>query len=200
MNGFPPKTTNMASPHGLFGSQQHPDDNVGASDSNAGNTLSKDTKFGHPTNQIHPPPGYGYPPSQPPFPGAPQLYYHDPFNLTPSSQRSTVATQEYHSYVPLWQAYDFPQGCYCGPQMFPPQQITGHGPPSPGAPRVLPAPAQNRPVIQPTTSSSTAPAHLPSLFRRPPISHPTKDFCWQRTLEAGCCRHCETASISREFP
>jgi hypothetical protein len=65
-NGSPPKTTNMAPSGGLFGLQQCPDDNVGASDNNARNTPSKDTQFGQPPDQIHPPPGYSYPPSQPP--------------------------------------------------------------------------------------------------------------------------------------
>jgi hypothetical protein len=60
-NGSPPKTANMAPPGGLFGSQQRPDDNVGASDSHAGNTPNKDTQFGQLTNQFPPPPGYSYP-------------------------------------------------------------------------------------------------------------------------------------------
>jgi hypothetical protein len=175
-NGSPLKTTNMAPPGGLFGSQQRPDDNVGASENNAGNTPSKDTQFRQPTNQIHPPPGYSYPPSQPPFPGAPQFYHHAPFNMTPSSQQSTGATQGYQSYGPSWQAYDFPQGGYGGPQLFPPQQFTAHGPSSPGAPRVPPAPPHHNPVIRPTSSSSTAPGQLPGAPGRPPISLPTKRF------------------------
>jgi len=110
-NRSPPKTTNMAPPGGLFGSQQHPDDNVGASDNNAGNTPSKDTHFGQPTNQFHPPLGYSYPPLQPPFPCAPQFYHPAPFNMTPSSQPSSGgATQGYQSYGLSWQGYDFPQG------------------------------------------------------------------------------------------
>jgi len=107
-NGSPLKTTNMAAQGGLFVSQQHPDDNVGASDNNTGNTLSKDTQFGQPTNQIYPPPGYSYLPAQPPLPGSPQLYHHAPFNMTSSSRQSTGATQGYQSYGPSWQAYDFP--------------------------------------------------------------------------------------------
>jgi len=35
----------MASLGGLFGSQQHPDENVGALDNAAGNTPSNDTQF-----------------------------------------------------------------------------------------------------------------------------------------------------------
>jgi hypothetical protein len=62
--GSPPKTTNMAPLGGLFSSQQQrPDDNVGASDINDGNTPNKDTQFGQPTNQFPPPPEYSYPPS-----------------------------------------------------------------------------------------------------------------------------------------
>ena len=109
-NGSPLKTTNTMAPlGGLFGSHQRPDDNVGTSDNNAGNTLNKDTQFGQPTNQFLPPPGYSYPPSQPPFPGAPQFYHHAPFNMTPSSQPSSGATQGYASYGPPWEGYDFPQ-------------------------------------------------------------------------------------------
>jgi len=119
-NRSPPKTTNMAPPGSLFGSQPPPEDDVGASDNNAGNTPSKDTQFGQPPNQFHPPPGYSYPPSQPPFPGAPQFNHPAPFNMTPSSQQSSGgATQGYQSYWPSWQGYDFPQGDFGGPQMFP---------------------------------------------------------------------------------
>jgi hypothetical protein len=150
-NGSPPKTTNMAPAGGLFGSQHSPEDNVGASDNNAGNTPSKDTQFGQPPNQIHPPPGYSYPPSHPPFPGAPQFYHPAPFNMTPSSQPgSGVRTQGFASYGPSWQGYNFPQGCCGGPQMFPPHQFTGQGPSSPGAPRVHPVPAGNYPINRPT--------------------------------------------------
>jgi len=145
------KTTNMAPSGRLFGLQQRPEDNVGASDNNAGNTPSKDTQFGQPPNQIHSPLGYSYLSSQPPFPGAPQLNHPAPFNMTPSSQPSSGgATQGYQSYGPLWQWYDFPQRGYGGPHMFPPQQFTRQGPSSPGAPRVPPAPAGNHPVIRPT--------------------------------------------------
>jgi len=184
-NGSPPKTTNMAPTSELFGSQQRPEDNVGASDNNAGNRPSKDTQFGQSANQFRPPlqppppppaPGYSYPPSQPPFPGVPQFYHQAPFNMTPSSQPSSGATQGYQSYGPSWQAFDFPQGGYGGPQMFPPQQFAGHGPSYPGAPRVPPAPPGNNPVIRPTSSASTAPGQLPGAPGRPPISLPTKRF------------------------
>jgi len=121
-NGSPPKTTNIAPSVGLFGSQQYPEDNVGASDNNTRNTPSKDTQFRQPPNQIYLPLGYSYPPSQPPFPGTPQFYHPAPFNITPSSQQSSGgATQAYQGYGPLWQGYNFPQGGYGGPPMFPPQ-------------------------------------------------------------------------------
>ena len=154
-NGSPPKTTNIAPPGGPFGSHQPPDGNVGASDDNAGNTPNKDTQFGQPTNQIPQPPGYSYPPSQPPFPGAPQIYHPAPFNMTPSSQPSSGANQGYPSYRPPWQGHDFPQGGNGEPQMFPPQQFTGQGPSSPGAPRVPPALPRNIQVIRPNSSAST---------------------------------------------
>jgi len=99
-NGSPPKTTNMAPNSRLFASQQLPDDNVGASDNNAGNTPNKDTQFGQPVNQFHPPPPprYSYPPSQPTFPDAPRFYHQAPFNMTLSSQPSSGATKRYPSY------------------------------------------------------------------------------------------------------
>jgi hypothetical protein len=155
-NGSPPTTANMAPLGGLFGPQQRPGDDVGASDNNAGNTPSKDTRIGHPTNEYPPPPGYCYLPSQPPFPGPPQFYHPAPFYMTPSSQPgSGGAPQEYLSFGPSWQRYDFPQGGYGGPEMFLPQQFTGHGPSSPGAPQEHPAQAGNHPVNGPTSSSST---------------------------------------------
>ena len=175
-NGSPLKATNKAPTSWLFGSQQRPDDNVGASDNNAGNTQSKDTQFGQPANQFQspPPPGYSYPPSQPPFPGVPQFSHQAPFNMGTSSQLSSSVTQGYPSYGPSWQAYDFPQGGYGGPQMFPPQQFTGHGPSSPGTPRVPPAPPRNNPVIRLTSSTSTAPGQFPGAPCRPTISLPMK--------------------------
>jgi len=128
-NRSPPKKTIMAPLGGLFGSQWRADDNVGVWDNNAGNTLSKETQFRQPTKQWPPPPRYSYSPSQPPFPGAPQFYHPAPSNKTPSSQPSSgCATQGYQSYGQSWQWYDFPQGGYSGPQMFPPQQFTGQRP------------------------------------------------------------------------
>jgi len=166
------KTSNMAPPSGLFRSQQRTDDNLGASN----NTPSKGTQFGQPTNQIHPPRVYSYLPSQPPFPGAPQFSHDAPFNMTPSSQSSTGVTQGYPSYGPSWQPYDFPHWGYGGPRMFAPQQFTGHGPSSGGAPWGPPAPPRNNPVIRLSSSSSTAPGQLPGAPRRPPISLATNRF------------------------
>jgi hypothetical protein len=48
-NGSPPKTTIMAPPRGVVAAQQ-PDDNVGVSDDNAGNTHNKYTQLGEPAN------------------------------------------------------------------------------------------------------------------------------------------------------
>jgi len=175
-NGSPPKTANMAPPGGLFGSQHRPDDNVGASNDHSGSTPNKDTQFGQPTDQFPPPPGYSYPPSQHAFPGAPQFHHHAPFNMTPSAQPSSGATQGYASYGPPWQGYDFPQGGYGGPQMFPPQQFTRQGPSSPGAPRVPLALPGTIPVIRPTSSASPPYGQLPGPPGRPHISLPTKQF------------------------
>jgi len=47
-NGFPLKTTLMAPSCELFGSQQHLEGNVGASNNNDGNRARKDTQFGNP--------------------------------------------------------------------------------------------------------------------------------------------------------
>jgi hypothetical protein len=173
-NGYTPKTTNMAPLGGLFGSQNHPDDNVGASD--AGNTQNKDIQFRQPTNQFPPPPGYSFLPSQPPFPGAPQFYHHAPFNMITSSQPSSGVTEGYASYGPLWQGYDFSQEGYGGPQMFPPQQFPRQRPSFPGAPRVPPALPGNILVIWPTSSASAPYGQLSGPPGRPPIHLPKKRF------------------------
>jgi hypothetical protein len=177
MNGYPPNTTNLAPTCWLLGSRQYPDDNVRASDYNTGNTPSKDNQFGQSANQfLPPPPAYSYPPSQPPFPVTPQFYHQALFNNTPSCQPSSGATQGYSSYGPSWQAYDFPQGGYGGLPMFPPQQFTGHRPPSPAASRVPPALPGNIPVIRPTSSAFTAPGPHPGAPGRPLINLTTKRF------------------------
>jgi len=174
--GSPLKPTNMAAPGWLFGSQQCPDNHVGSSDDNAGNSPNKDTQFRQPMNQFPTSLGYSYPALQPLFPGAPQFYHPAPFNMTWSSQRSSGATQGYLSYRPPWQGYDFPPGGYGGPPMFPPQQFTTQGPSSPVAPRVPPAPPGTIPVIWPTSSTSTPSGQLPWAPGRPSICLPTKRF------------------------
>ena len=116
----PPKTTNIARPGGLIGSQQRPDANVGPSGNNARNAPSRDTQFGEPPNEIHPPPCNSNLLLRPPFPGAPLFYHPAPFNMTRSLQPSSGgATHGYQSCGPSWQGYDIPQGGYGGPQMYP---------------------------------------------------------------------------------
>jgi hypothetical protein len=107
---------------------------------------------------------------QAPFPGAPQFCHPAPFNMTPSLQPSSAATQAYLCYGPSWQGYDFHHGGYSGPPMFPPQQFTGQGPSSPGTPRVPPAPPQNHPVIWPSSSNTTPYRQLARPTRKPPKS------------------------------
>jgi hypothetical protein len=66
------KTTMKTATSGLHGTQHHPENNVEASDNEAGNTVNKDTPFGQYTNQFHSPLGYRYLALQPPWPGARQ--------------------------------------------------------------------------------------------------------------------------------
>jgi len=159
--GSPQKTVNMAPPGGQFGSQQRGDDNSESPDKSTPHATRKDSQFGNHTNQ-YPPQGYGYPPSQQTFPGAPQFYHRSPFNMTHSSQPTSSASQQYPSSGPPWQGYDLHQGGYGGSQMFPPLRFPGHGPSSPGAPRVPPGPPGNYPLNQPTSSSLTPPPQPPS--------------------------------------
>jgi hypothetical protein len=109
----------MGPPRGLFGSQQRPEDNVGASDINAGNIRRKNSPFRQTPNRNPPQPWYGYLPSQGLFPSALHFYHPAPFDITLSSQPGSAATQEYLSYGPLWQGHNFPRGGYGGPEMFP---------------------------------------------------------------------------------
>jgi len=127
-NGSPLKTANMARPDGLFSTQQRCEDNSDTLENSSRTATGKDSPFGKQTNQYQPPHGYGYPTSQQPFPGAPQLYQHSSFNMTHSSQPTTSARQGYQSYRPPWQGYDLHQGGYSGSQMFPPSQIPGQWP------------------------------------------------------------------------
>jgi hypothetical protein len=66
--------------------------------------------------------------------------------------------------------------------MIPPQQFTGQGTSSTGAPRVPPALVRNIPVNRPASSSSTPYGHIPGKPGRSPISLPKKRF--QRPAES----------------
>jgi len=163
MKGSPPKTVNMAPPGGLFGSQQQCDDNSESPDESSRHATRKDSQFGKQTNQYYPQQGYGYRPSQQPFPGAPHFYHQSPFNMTHSSQPTSSASQGYPpSYLPPWQGYNLHHGGYGGSQMFPPLQFPGQRPSFPGALRVPPGPPGNHPVNHPTSSSLTPPPQPPS--------------------------------------
>jgi len=177
MKGSQPKTVNMAPPGGLFGSQGRGDGNSESPDKSSWHSTRKDSQFGKHTDQYHLPQGYIYPPSQPPFPGAPQCYLPSPFNMTHSSQPTSSAGQWYSSYGPPWKSYELHQGGHDGSQMFPPPQFPGQGLSSPGAPRVPPGPPGYHPLNQATSSSSTPPPQPPSgAPGRHPRSLPTKWF------------------------
>jgi len=167
----------MAPHGGLFGAQQRGDDNSESPDECSHHVTRKDSQFGIHTNQYHLLQGYGYPPSQQPFPGALQFYHQSPFNMTRSSQPTSSTSQGYPGYGPPWQGYDLHQGGYRRSRMVPPPQFTGRGPSSPGAPSVPPGPPGNHPVNPPTSSSSTPPP--PPRFGAPgrhSISLETKRF------------------------
>jgi len=100
--GSPPKTANMAPPGSQFGSRQRRDDTSGFLDNGSRTTTGTDSRSRKHANQYQPPHGNGYPPSQQPFPGATQFYYHSPFNMTHSSQPTTSVSQQYPSYGPPW--------------------------------------------------------------------------------------------------
>jgi len=176
-NRSPLKTANMAPPGGILGTQQPLEDNSESPENCAWTATGKDSRFEKQTKQYHLPHGYGYPPSQQPFPGAPQFYQHSPLNMKHSSQPTTSASQGYPSYGPQWQRYDIHQGGHGGSQMIPPPQIRGQGPSSPGAPWVPPGPLESHPVNWPTSSSPNPPPEHPSCApRRPLISLSTKRF------------------------
>jgi hypothetical protein len=140
----------MALPGGLFGMQQRREDNSESSENSSQTATGKDSQFGKQTNQYQPPHGYGYLPSQQPFPGPPLFYQHSPLNMTHSSQPTTSASEGYPGYGPPWQGYDLHQGGYGGSQMFPPPQIPGQGSSSAGAQRLPPGPPETHPVNPPT--------------------------------------------------
>jgi len=81
--------------------------------------------------------------------------------MTHSSQPTTSASQGYPGYGPQWQGYDLHQGGYIGSQMFPPLQIPGERPSSPGAPRFPPGPRETPRVNRPTSLSCHPPPEPP---------------------------------------
>jgi hypothetical protein len=96
--------------------------------------------------------------------------------MTPNSQPSTGSNQGDATYGPPWEGYNFPQGGYGGPQIFPTQQFPGQGPSSPGVPRMPAALPGNIPVIRPTSSDSTPYRQHPGAPGRPPITLQSKRF------------------------
>jgi len=95
--------------------------------------------------------------------------------MTCSSQPTTSTSQGYPNYGPQWQGYDLHRGGYGGSQMFPPRQIQGQGPSSPGAPRVPPGRPENHPANRPTSSGrNPPPKHHSAAPLRPSISLTTK--------------------------
>jgi len=176
-NGSPPKIPNMAPPGEVLSTQQCCEDNSESSENSLRTATGKDRQFRKQTNQYHQPHGYGYSPSQQPFPGAPQFHQHSPFNMTHSLQPTTSSSQGFPSYGPQWQGYDLHQGGYGGSQMFPPLQIPGQTLLSRGEPREPPVLPENHPANLPTSSSSNPPPEPPSSTPgRQPISLPTKRF------------------------
>jgi hypothetical protein len=120
--GSPPKAANIAPGGGLFGSQQRHHNNSESPDNVTQHGTGKDSRSGKHANQYQPPHGYGYPPSQQPFPGASQFNHHSPFNMTNnSSQPTTGVSQLYLTYAPSWKEYDLHQGSYGESEMFPQQ-------------------------------------------------------------------------------
>jgi hypothetical protein len=100
--------------------------------------------------------------------------------MSPCLQPNTGAIQAFRRCAPSWQAYDFPQRGFGGPEMVPPQEFTGHGPLSPCTPQVPPALPPNNPVIWPTSSSSTLPGQLPGTSGTPSASLPICAGCGTR--------------------
>jgi len=158
MKGSPLKTVNMALLGVPFGSQQRGDENSESLDKSSQHATRKDSQFGKHTNQYHLPQGYGYPPSEQPFPGTEQFYQQSPFNITHSSQPNSGASQGFPSYWPPCQGYDLHEGGYGRSQMFPTPQFPGQWPSSPGALRVPPGPYGNHLVNRPTSSSLSPPS------------------------------------------
>jgi len=119
-NGSPRKIVNMASLGGPFHTPQHPEDNSVTLENSSRTATGKDSGFGKQTNQDNLRYGYGSPPSQQPFPSAPQLSQLPPYNMPHRSQRTTSTSQGYPCCGPQCQGYDLHQGGYGGSQMFSP--------------------------------------------------------------------------------
>jgi len=173
----------MAPTGQLFGSQQHPDNNLGVSGSYSANTPCKDTQFGQPSNRFHPLHKCCHLPLPPPYWGASMFCHPGTFSMTPSSKPSSVATKQYPSYVPPWETQDFPQSGYHAQWLFPPQQFTGQRLSSPGTAWVPPALPENYAVLWLTSSASTPPGHLSGAPMRPTARLPMKQF--QQVVEVG---------------
>jgi hypothetical protein len=63
-----------------------------------------------------------------PFAGAPQFYYHSPFNMRHNCLQPTpCATKAYPSYWPPWERYDLHQGGYGNSQMVTPSSSQDMG-------------------------------------------------------------------------
>jgi len=110
----------MAPRGGIFGTQEHCQDNLELLQNSSRTATGKDNRFGKQTDQYHLPHGYCYLPSQQPFPGTLQFYQHFPFSMTHSLQPTTSASEGYQSYGPHWQGYHLHHGGWGGSQMFPP--------------------------------------------------------------------------------
>jgi len=176
-NGSPLNTANISPLGGWNGMQDSCEHNSQPSESSSRTDTGNNCHFEAQTDQHHPLHGYGYPPSQQPFEGAPEFYQHSHFNITHSLQPTTSASQGYTSYGPQWQRYALHQSGYGGSWMFPYPQNPGQGPSSPGAPSVAPGLAGNHPVNRPTSSSAHSPPEPTSSAPRiPPRMLPTKRF------------------------
>jgi len=198
-NGSPSMGANMAPQGGLFRTQQRRDDNSESSDTSSQTATDKDNQLGKHMNQYNLAHGYSYLPLQQPLPGAPQFYQHSPFNMTPSSQPTTIASQGFPNYGPRWECNDLHQGDYGGSQMVSPPQIPRHGPSSPGWLRVPPRPPGKNPVHWPTSSSSNPPPEPSSGAPGRPPHHTPKEMipAASRASVHKCPRDCRLAPIAR---
>jgi len=156
-----------------------------------------DSQFVKHTNQYHPPQGYGYLPSQQPFPFAPQCYHHSLFNMAHISEQITSASQEFQSDGPQWQWHDLHAGGYRGSQMLLYQQIAAQKQSFTGVARVHPGPPGNNPVNWPTSCRSTSPPEPASGEPvRPPLASQGRDSSGQQNhgnqISQGLwtCPHC----------